>query len=510
MTNAAQRIWETELVIGPVRVRPRERIVETPTACVTLEPLVMHLLVALTRRAGQLVTRREIFEKCWGGLPVGDDSLNRIVAALRRALQRAAAGWMTVETVAGTGYVLRLVPRPGEQGTPDENAREVHRAIEAAFDSWRTGLPEPDHLRLELLRRACALQPDRASPHGMLALLCRLAAEYAEPGAASAYVTECETSARRAIALDSNQPEALTALASVEPLLGRWLDARERLMAIRAVHGKHRAATHDLAIVEMATGRVRAAKELMDGLLEADPLAPCYCYKSIYQHWSIGDLVGMDQVADRAIQLWPTHPAVWSARLWTLAYTQRTKAAVNMLADAAVRPDLPPPALGFMRQALFAAGGDADERAVALAASIKLAGSGPAQAIASLFTAGLLQSPDALFEIADAYYLRSGDLPVPTRHTAHELSVNDQHRRVTQILFTPVFADVRDDPRFLSVCDRIGLSRYWDATGLRPDFQNTVQDTIVANDESNPTLPSPENSRSRDTRTQSAGPPREL
>jgi hypothetical protein len=144
---------------------------------------------------------------------------------------------------------------------------------------------------------------------------------------------------------------------------------------------------------------------------------------------------------------------------------------MNMLADAAVRPDLPPPALGFMRRALSVAAGGAEERAAAIAASIELAASGPAQAIACLFAAGLLQSPDALFEIAEAYYLRSGNLPVPTRHTAHELSVSDQHRRVTQILFTPVFGAVRDDRRFLSVCDQTGLSRYWDATGLRPDFE---------------------------------------
>jgi len=473
MTHHGQRSRESEveLVIGSVRVRPRERIVETPTACVTVEPLVMQLLTALTRRAGQLVTRREIFDRCWGGAPVGDDSLNRIVAALRKALQRAAADWITIETVPATGYVLRLTPRAGEQGIPVQDADDVRRAIEAALDSWRAGLPEPDHLRLELLRRACALQPDNAQAHGLLALLCRLAAEYAEPGAASIYVAECESSARRALALESHQPEAMTALASVEPLMGRWLDARERLMAIREVHRQHPAATHDLAIVEMATGRVRAAKELMDSLLGADSLAPCYCYKSIYQHWSIGDEAGMDRIADRAIQLWPTHPAVWTARFWTLAYTQRTKAALSMLADAAVRPDLPPPALAFMRQTLLAAVGAAEERNAALAASIKIAGTGPAQAIASLFTAGLLQSRDAIFEIAEAYYFRTGNAPVPMRHTAEELSVNDQHRRVTQILFTPVFNGMRDDPRFVSICQRAGLSSYWEVSGLRPDFQ---------------------------------------
>src|SRR5262249_41583528 len=143
MAQVGQRIWEPELTIGSIRVRPRERIVETPTTCVTVEPLVMQLLVALSRRAGQLVTRREIFEKCWGGLPVGDDSLNRLVAALRKALQRVSAGWMRVETVAGAGYVLRLVPQARRQAIPEQNQDEVNCAIAAAFDSWRTGLPEP-------------------------------------------------------------------------------------------------------------------------------------------------------------------------------------------------------------------------------------------------------------------------------------------------------------------------------------------------------------------------------
>ncbi|MBS0398240.1 MAG: winged helix-turn-helix domain-containing protein, partial [Proteobacteria bacterium] len=176
-------------------------------ASVTMEPLVMQLLVELARRAGQLVTRREIFEKCWGGVPVGDDSLNRIVAGLRKALKQAAASLVTVETVASAGYMLRLSLQAGEQDLHAQR-EEVSRTLEAAFDSWRIGIPEPDHLRLELLRRACALQPENARAHGMLALLCRLAAEYAEPGATSGHVAQCDASARRALALDPGQPEA--------------------------------------------------------------------------------------------------------------------------------------------------------------------------------------------------------------------------------------------------------------------------------------------------------------
>ena len=147
---------------------------------------------------------------------------------------------------------------------------------------------------------------------------------------------------------------------------------------------------------------------------------------------------------------------------------------MRMRANWGVRPDLPLPALEFMRQALSAAAGGAAERAAAVGASIKLAGSGPALAISCMFATGLLRSPDALFRIAEAYYLRSGDLPVPIRHTALEPSINDQHRRVTQILFTPVFAGVRDDPRFQSICQRAGLSHYWDVTGLCPDYRKVA------------------------------------
>ena len=56
------------------------------------------------------------------------------------------------------------------------------------------------------------------------------------------------------------------------------------------------------------------------------------------------------------------------------------------------------------------------------------------------------------------------------RRVEGEPSINDQHRRVTQILFTPAFADARADSGFDRLCDRIGLSEYWDATGAPPDF----------------------------------------
>ena len=457
--------------LGRLEVRPRERVLQHGSTMITTEPLVMQLLVGLSRRAGSLVTRRDLFDLCWGSTPVGDDSLNRAIAMLRRALQKAGADEVRIETIPGTGYVLRLAANPVATNADALSAGQVQQAIRAGQDSWRLGLPAPDHLCIEQLRLACSLEPANARAWGWLALSLRHAAEYGEPAAVADHLRECEAAAGRALALEPTQPEARTALVSVVPLLGHWATARSQLLAILQQSPDCMVAAQDLATLEMATGRVREGKRIRDQLRAADPLAAVTCYKSVYQHWSVGDLVGMDHIADSAIQLWPTHPAVWMARLWTLAFTGRAVSARVMLDDRAVRPAVPPPALAFLRQVIHAvADGSLALCEEVASASRTLALSGPANANAALFALSLVDRSDDAFAVAEGIFLGTGVGPVPLRHTEAELSLNEQHRRLTQILFTPVFARWLDDPRFMSLCERIGLKRYWEDEGLTPDF----------------------------------------
>lgn len=456
--------------LGPIKVRPAMRSLQTATGSVSIEPLVMRLLVTLSHRAGQLVSRGQVFDACWAGGTVGDDSLNRVMGLLRKALQKIAGDSVRIETIPGSGYVLRLVAI-GVLGQPSDSGDVVRDVVEAGFDSWRLGNPEPDHLRLELLRQVTSEYPDSDGAWGMLALLCRQAAEYAEPSEVGAYVAECQAAARRSLALNSGQGEATVALASVTPLYGRWIQARAELMHVLDCIPGHIVALHDLAMLEMATGRVRAAKAITDDLIKRDPLAACLQYKSIYQHWSLNDLTRLDQVADSAIQLWPSHPAVWNARFWTLAYTGRGYASMAMLEEP-TRPHFPEPARGLLRMSVRASLGEnsplVDEAARACSGA---AMRGPAQAVAAMFGLGLLGRADALFDVATAYYLRAGKRPVPMRRTSGEPSINDQHRRVTQALFTPACADIRAErSRFIELCERMGLADYWASTGLTPDF----------------------------------------
>jgi hypothetical protein len=227
-------------------------------------------------------------------------------------------------------------------------------------------------------------------------------------------------------------------------------------------------------VLEMATGRPKAAVPIIEQLIEDDPLAAIFAYKRVYHLWTLGELGAMDRVADRAMQLWPRHPAIWFARWWSLACTERPEAALLQLDEQAARPDIPPSALEVLKTTAAALAGQA-EREHAKKLNLQAAARGPGQSIAAVIHLCALCETDAAFDVAHAYLLRRGPLVVPVRHTAADPAITDQHRRVTQMLFIPPAAVLRDDPRFLALCEAIGLGDYWRHASLTPDFLPSSQ-----------------------------------
>jgi DNA-binding winged helix-turn-helix (wHTH) protein len=449
--------------IAEVEVRSSERLVVGPLSTVALEPLVMALLLELAHHAGNVVPRNQLFQALWGNSPVGDDSLNRLATVLRRRLAEAGAESLKIETVPATGYLLRLVV---PEDACDEKT-QVDEAIAEAVDSWRLGLPAPDHLRIALLTRALQLTGSDARAHGLLALLHRHAAEYGEGQQVSFHVRECERHGRQALNVDPEQPEALTALVSVRPLYGGWSQAFSRLTDICRMTGDDRVPSHDLAVLQMATGQVAAATERRERLSAEDPLAAIFAYKAVYQYWSLDRRMAMDHAADEAVQLWPYHPAIWAARFWTLIYSNRAAAAELMTRH---RPfGMPAAMLDFLAgvASSFVSG-----RQSGLAARAKrIASLGPSQAITALFVLGAMGAVDDSFEVAVRYYLHAQAEPVPMVPNAEHPSLNEQNRRLTQILFTPAGAPMRQDPRFSTLTSDIGLEDFWREAGIVPDYR---------------------------------------
>lgn len=91
--------------LGQLDVRPATREVLGPgERREILEPRIMQVLAALARRRGEVVSRDDLIEACWGGRAVSDDAVNRCVAALRRLDPDGAS--MAIETIARVGYRL--------------------------------------------------------------------------------------------------------------------------------------------------------------------------------------------------------------------------------------------------------------------------------------------------------------------------------------------------------------------------------------------------------------------
>ena len=92
--------------MGPLSISPSRRQIEGPAGQVHLEPIIMQVFLMMVDARGQVVTRTELFDQCWGGTIVGDDSLNRAIARVRRVAAECAPGLFEIETIPRTGYRL--------------------------------------------------------------------------------------------------------------------------------------------------------------------------------------------------------------------------------------------------------------------------------------------------------------------------------------------------------------------------------------------------------------------
>jgi tetratricopeptide (TPR) repeat protein len=231
------------------------------------------------------------------------------------------------------------------------------------------------------------------------------------------------------------------------------------------------AALSDLGILEMSTGRMKVALAITEQQAEADPLAAVHQYKLVYRLWSAGRIAEMDIAADRALNLWPAHPAIWFARMWTYGYTGRAQAARAMLADADTRPDMPPPVLQMFADTMRALETrQADDVRAAIAINLDHTRKAPGAAVAAVQHLSALGDLDGAFDVARGYLVREGPLVGQLRHADSKMvRLNEQHRRKTMVLFIPATAPMRADPRFLELVRAIGLTAYWEASGLGPD-----------------------------------------
>ena len=219
-----------------------------------------------------------------------------------------------------------------------------------------------------------------------------------------------------------------------------------------------------------SAGRSREALALIERANSIEPFAASVQFPKAQLLWILGRTAEADRVIDRAIQYWPEHQIVRFARFTIYAYTGRPRAALAMLDDKKGKPIYPPPAVSLWRVSLAAL----DQRSPASIAAARRANLEAVKQDVGLSSQAILVlsalgEVDAAFDIANELLLYRRPVE-PRLQAAARQPVKSTGWRFTPWLFTPPVAPMRKDPRFIALCDGIGLTDYWRTQGVRPDY----------------------------------------
>lgn len=116
--------------------------VKSPTdECLRLSPINRKLLVVLIGRAGELVTRQELFESVWPNQLVNEDVLTRAMSDIRTQLARFNATEKFIETLPKRGYrwLPALSARAAESCTiSDKPVISLSTVVPPRSSLWRS------------------------------------------------------------------------------------------------------------------------------------------------------------------------------------------------------------------------------------------------------------------------------------------------------------------------------------------------------------------------------------
>jgi DNA-binding winged helix-turn-helix (wHTH) protein len=506
MLTTAQLAARPDFTLGLAAVSPSSRTVAGPGGTADVEPRVMQVLVVLAEAAGQVVTRETLFQRCWGGVYVGDDSLNRAVGAIRKLAAEIAGGSFEIETIPRTGYRLtgEMVKVPVEPASEAAQPRVSRRAMLAtgaltAAVAGAAGLwsitrtrsnPRFDALMargeeafrngsafensavseksnpgmIELYEQAVHAQPDSAAAWGLLAYFRSARADNASNEESPKLVAQADLAIHRALELDPKNPNARVGMFLLQGPMADMLERDRQLRTILATDPANIPAMLELMPLLQSAGLTRESWVWNERILRASPfMRQCLVVRAM-KLWIMGRIREADEVITRVQGLWPDYSFARYARFNILALTGRPQAARAIVDDARWLPGRK------TRNVILDALEERTPTAIEAAkiACVEAARRSPQLANDIVMYLCALGLPDTAFELTEGFLLWRGKMT--TADGANGKAIDDYSRRMTQWLFTPPVANMRADPRFPKLCAEFGLTAYWRARGVRPDY----------------------------------------
>lgn len=95
------------ITVGPITIEPRRRYVSVRGVALHLAKMEYDVLLALARRPGEILTRRELLDEIWAGRSLEDSStLDVHMRRLRRKIELDPGHPEVLVTARGVGYYL--------------------------------------------------------------------------------------------------------------------------------------------------------------------------------------------------------------------------------------------------------------------------------------------------------------------------------------------------------------------------------------------------------------------
>ena len=302
------------LDVAERRLRDGDRVVMLP-------PKAYDVLVALVRRAGQLVTKNELLEAVWHEAFVEEGILTVHVSALRKALHDSSQPPRYIETVPRSGYRFVgsvSIAQPGAAS----GSRLLTGLSDALTDRARARVYElcgtgRAHLHaasmheipaaIDAFTAAIALDSSYAPAHAGLALAhCASAAmRVAAPG--DAY-REAKSAALRALAMDETSADAQVALGTVLFFSEwDWAGAERSLRRALETNPDHQQGCLIYGRLLDACGRCDEGLAIKLRALAADPRSPLVHVQIALSYWNRREYDAAIAWAGKALAIDPKH-----------------------------------------------------------------------------------------------------------------------------------------------------------------------------------------------------------
>jgi tetratricopeptide (TPR) repeat protein len=315
-----------------------------------------------------------------------------------------------------------------------------------------------------ILTSATRLAPDFPAAWGELAMAYAVRKRGAPPPERAGFDSRSRSAAKRAFDLDPNEPRAIGALRLLEPVYRNWLAAERADRQALRVQPRFALFVFLLAYVLGSVGRWRETAALSRKFDRTKFVIPGADRQVIINLWSAGDLPGADDAIRAAVDHWPQHPLIWSARIDYLTYSGRPSDALELLGNQSERPP------GMTREAIDALGATAAalagraSAADAVNRNLVLLKLDAAAVFAATHAATALGDAQTAFALLRGYYFGEDEW-------ARLAPIGGDPDRQTAFLFQPPMRNLWRNPSFDALLERIGLNAYWRQSSTSPDFR---------------------------------------